>query len=32
MAHSFINDIDAGEYKVEKYFTEVTAMWYNDSI
>lgn len=26
MAHSFINDIDAGEYKVEKYFTEVTAM------
>lgn len=26
MAHSFINDIDAGEYKVEKYFTEVTVM------
>jgi hypothetical protein len=26
MAHSFINDIDAGEYKVEKYFTEITVM------
>ena len=26
MAQSFINDIDAGPHKVEKYFTEVTAM------
>lgn len=26
MAHTFINDIDAGEYKVEKYFTEIAAL------
>lgn len=26
MAKSFINDVDAGKYKVEKYFTEIAIM------
>jgi hypothetical protein len=32
MSKSFINDIDADKHKVEKYFTEIATIWYNNYI